>query len=594
MTSYVLLMSVGPVQGFISAARRSRDLWSGSWMLSELAKSCAKHLHDADCEMIFPYTENVHDLEKDTEFSVGNKIQVVIKNRTDEQVRTLAANAAVQTRQRFRQLAQEARASLGNTPLRDQIWNAQIDDYLEIQSAWAEIGAEGYLDAAQKATKALAARKTTREFQPSPLSAQNEAFMLPKSSLDGARETVLPEHSKAARTKLRLAESEQLDCAGVAKRAGAPKLAEQFTPFSRVAADAWVETLDQQDLDALCRAYEPLVKAELATRVKGNEKIYQHLPYDAQLCYSFRLDAARRDAQGDAQNSELLSNLMHVLKPIWRKYGHPCAYGVLLLADGDFMGKLIDKAKTQQDHQNITKQLSAFAQSVPDVVREYRGHTLYAGGDDVLAFLPLHQSVACAEALSTKFQTSLADIAQNLDATAPTLSVGLAIAHIVEPLGQTRDLAQRAEKVAKGDGYPECERRDALGIALDVRGGNETLLRLRWKDQIAKQTFHDMVKAYMDKTLPSRVAYDVRALHQQTAFALQEADGLGAKIQQAELKRMFDKARTRDGKTISTEQIQALTHRAALGLNQLADELIVARWLSAKVQSDLGEEGAVQ
>ena len=592
MTSYVLLMSVGPVQGFISAARRSRDLWSGSWMLSELAKSCAKHLHDAGCEMIFPYIEDAQELLK-PEFSVGNKIQVVVQNCTDEQVRTLAANAAAQTRQRFRELAQEARASLGNTPLRDNIWNAQIDDYLEIQSAWAEIGSNGYLDAAQKATQALAARKATRDFQPSPLSAQNESFMLPKSSLDGARETVLPEHSKAARTKLRLAESEQLDCAGVAKRAGAPKLAEQFTPFSRVAADAWVETLDEQDLDELCAAYELLVRAELATRVRGNAGIYGRLPYDAQLCYPFRLDAARRDAQGNAEHSELLSNLMHVLKPIWRKYGQPCAYGVLLLADGDFMGKLIDKAKTQQDHQNITKQLSAFAQSVPEIVRKYRGHTLYAGGDDVLAFVPLHQSVACAEALSEDFQTSLAVIAKELDATAPTLSVGLAIAHIVEPLGQTRDLAQRAEKAAKGDGYLEHERRNALGIALDVRGGNETLLRLRWDDQAGRQAFRDMVKAYMDKTLPSRVAYDVRSLHQQTVFALAEKDGIGAKIQQAELKRMFDKARTREGKMISTEHVQALTHRAKRGLNRLADELIVARWLSAKVQSDLGEDGAV-
>jgi CRISPR-associated protein Cmr2 len=169
----------------------------------------------------------------------------------------------------------------------------------------------------------------------------------------------------------------------------------------------------------------------------------------------------------------------------------------------------------------------------------------------------------------------------------------LAIAHIVEPLGQTRDLAQRAEKAAKGDGYLEHERRNALGIALDVRGGNETLLRLRWDDQAGRQAFRDMVKAYMDKTLPSRVAYDVRSLHQQTVFALAEKDGIGAKIQQAELKRMFDKARTREGKMISTEHVQALTHRAKRGLNRLADELIVARWLSAKVQSDLGEDGAV-
>jgi len=33
---HILLFSIGPIQDFIASARRSRDLWFGSWMLSEL------------------------------------------------------------------------------------------------------------------------------------------------------------------------------------------------------------------------------------------------------------------------------------------------------------------------------------------------------------------------------------------------------------------------------------------------------------------------------------------------------------------------------------------------------------------------------
>jgi CRISPR-associated protein Cmr2 len=39
--SYLFLVNIGPVQDFIASARRSRDLWYGSWLLSELAKAAA-------------------------------------------------------------------------------------------------------------------------------------------------------------------------------------------------------------------------------------------------------------------------------------------------------------------------------------------------------------------------------------------------------------------------------------------------------------------------------------------------------------------------------------------------------------------------
>jgi CRISPR-associated endoribonuclease Cas6 len=38
---YLLSISIGPVQDFIASARRSRDLWFGSWLLSQLSKAAA-------------------------------------------------------------------------------------------------------------------------------------------------------------------------------------------------------------------------------------------------------------------------------------------------------------------------------------------------------------------------------------------------------------------------------------------------------------------------------------------------------------------------------------------------------------------------
>ena len=38
-TTYLVNIAIGPVQEFIASARRSRDMWFGSWLLSELSKA---------------------------------------------------------------------------------------------------------------------------------------------------------------------------------------------------------------------------------------------------------------------------------------------------------------------------------------------------------------------------------------------------------------------------------------------------------------------------------------------------------------------------------------------------------------------------
>ena len=414
MTQYVLTLSIGPVQGFIASARRSRDLWSASWLLSEMAKAAAKSLFEAGAQMVFPFVdETTKDrLEPcdrmDNNFSVGNKIQVQVEAADDAAVRDLVEQAKAAAQSRFETIARQARQDL-NAALRDEIWQMQLNDYLEIQAAWVRITEKGYSDASQRAASALAARKATRDFTPAHAAdAWDKRFMLPKSSLDGARETVLLEKangdadlSDVARRKLGLSRSEQLDCAGIVKRLGGNS--EQFTPVTRVAADAWLQGLPENELSKLCDAYEPLIALNLATRVKGNQGIYSDFPFDGQLLYRNRLDAALSDNKSSADASEKLSKLKNVLKTIWHKYGEPCSYWAMLLADGDCMGELLDRAKTIEEHQAITEALSTFTESVPAKMRDFRAQCVYAGGDDVLGFVALDKAVGCADTLRQAF-----------------------------------------------------------------------------------------------------------------------------------------------------------------------------------------------
>jgi len=64
--AYLMALSVGPVQEFIATARRTRDLWFGSTLLSEISKSVASSLQGTQgVTLIFPSPQNAGDLHPD-------------------------------------------------------------------------------------------------------------------------------------------------------------------------------------------------------------------------------------------------------------------------------------------------------------------------------------------------------------------------------------------------------------------------------------------------------------------------------------------------------------------------------------------------
>lgn len=208
MKKYIVVVSVGPVQSMIAAARKSRDLWSGSALLSELAKACAFSLQQqSGTDLIFPAIakDDTTKLQANSDFSVGNKIQALIEVETEEQLKNIVEQAKSATRQRFLDEASTVFQQLNNQEIRKDIWQLQVNDYVEVQAAWALISDNrSYADAVDLASKVLAARKATRDFTQTTTAPYQSNLMLPKSSLDGARETVLKEdHNKPLNSKVR-------------------------------------------------------------------------------------------------------------------------------------------------------------------------------------------------------------------------------------------------------------------------------------------------------------------------------------------------------------------------------------------------------
>src|SRR3954451_13230678 len=81
----LLIVTLGPIQDFIAAARRSRDLWFGSWLLSELSKATARALA-GECglgALVFPGVSELGELQPKSPTSVANKIIVRVPDGKD-------------------------------------------------------------------------------------------------------------------------------------------------------------------------------------------------------------------------------------------------------------------------------------------------------------------------------------------------------------------------------------------------------------------------------------------------------------------------------------------------------------------------------
>ncbi len=534
----LFLITIGPVQDFIATARTSQDLWFGSWMLSELAKAAALALVENGAELVFPNPSTPDELNN-PEFNASNKIVAVLSGDPTELART------VESRIRER-LGQLAAPGLKRVPEKyQQRAHRQIEDLLEFYWASATIEQNDYATARKRAEAALAARKNTREFKPWRIGAEEE-----KSSLDGFREKVLmgPKNEDTAL----LSQGEVLSGVDAIKRFGTRKGA-KFRSTSDFAAAPFRQGLGNLDAVILAKTKALLKQYTDETETDGAyyfvERLTRFLPEGEK-------DSFRKTYQ-----------------EIFEKYGikgAPSPYYALLRADGDFMGRTIDAQKTKEDHQKLSQTLSRFAQKARDIIeREHQGQAVYIGGDDILAYLPLHTALACVATLDEAFSNEMHAFVYEDETSErhhPTLSAGLVVAHHLTPLSDVLDAARRAEHAAK-EHAPE---KHGLAILVQKRGSGETLAVGPMSELLKRMK--KMINLRAKGTLSHGAAYELREL----ADFLQQA-GLEKKAFTKEAVRILGRKKESGGAEKAKEEIIRLFEEwlEQIDLAELATEMII-------------------
>lgn len=497
----VILITIGPVQEFIAQARKTRDLWFGSHLLSQISKVAADHLQTKGADLIFPNLNENGDYDR---LRVSNKILAVTRTDTPKQV-VLSVKEAVLNF--WKTCTDRVKHELGYA-INPAMWKRQVQDFIEFNAVWVEWSdGMSYGEVLQRVEQLIAARKTLRDFR------QNDPSRLfgeQKSSLDGGRESVLIPDKSDIYIKYGIKKDERLDAISLVKRLS--KYIDKPPAFPSVCDIAFIHFKDELNKNE-----------QLRTAVKGYyETIYKRYSeevlfsgtgiedYDSRLFFESRVeDFVEENMKGtvvltEQRRGEIVQDICIQMQELFSRYKRPSPYYAFVMCDGDKLGEHLRTLDSVDSHKSFSRQLSDFASRAEQIIKKYRGELVYSGGDDVMAYLPLHTCLQTVHELKNEFTVSMEQVISGK--RRPTLSVGIAVVHMMERLGEVRRLSLEAERLAK-------IKRDELAIIVQKRNGSNLMrVSLPFQQNPVRHVLK-IQQVYAKGIFSSKLAYVFRRLH---------------------------------------------------------------------------------
>lgn len=467
MNKSLLLFTLGPVQDFIAAGRRTSDLREGSFMLSCITsaalKAVVEQIEGGKDAVLFPNLDAEPELierwKKDPAGSaLGKNLpeNLALPNRFLVKVPTadaarLAKDAEKAAREALRAAVASARAIFGNAFGWDE-----GEHFLEI--AWGALpldAEETYKDTYIALEQAVGGTKAIRAFSQVPSSGFRDSLAPAQGSLiphaqAGQKETETFWRRKENRTRLRLREGEQLSALSLTKRLfsqySGKTAASQFPSTASFAvADFKREVIQKLDQEPLRLALEAFLQA--VTVVGGTSrdlmtsedampllkalakesadptlaKQLAHLPGDWLYAEYLTLESLSRETEAtipmlhihDAQVA--LRNLLRQAEKV--SIAPPSRYYAVIQYDGDHMGRWLSGEKlldgwdklSAEAHREVSMRLGTFARHLVRHLAhtQYLGQLVYSGGDDVLAFVSFNDALPLLESLRAAFSGHL-------------------------------------------------------------------------------------------------------------------------------------------------------------------------------------------
>ncbi len=465
MSKYLFLFTIGPVQSFIAQARKTQDLYAGSKLLSDLVKKAMEKLKEMveNPEFIFP--------DEDIKSKPNRFIARIETNNVEETGKKLKDSIE----EEFENVAKNALDSLKTTDENNlgESFNNQIKDFLQIYWVALPLTDGNYADIYEKLERNLGAIKNVRIFsqleeigRKCSLCGEKNALFYRKTS-SGKISAYTQKYAIELKNEYRLNPGEGLCAVCFIKRF---YITSKFPSTAEISAMDWLQNIPDENKNK----YENLFNG-----------------FDEQLYYEENLRKEYLEKYGHFKDDKSLSNAEKKLKELYKiknekgdEIGRPLKYYAIVMLDGDNMGKWLSpeflerKEDLKDFHKRISKKLGEYANNVDSIIqpagKKPHGKLVYAGGDDVLAFVNLKYLLTIMSNLRKtfpKFEEFGFKIKGEQKSSA---SAGIVIAHYKSPLSEVLKWARNMEKEAKEEGG-----RDAFAIAVLKHSGeiNKTI----WK-----------------------------------------------------------------------------------------------------------------
>lgn len=467
--NHLFLFTIGPVQSFISQARKTQDLWSGSKLLSDLIKSVIEEFEKNNGSVVFPDktlkskpNRFLGEIETDNPKGIGKKLVNKVKVKFKEMAEDIFNN----------------RCSHNNKP---QNFGKQIEDFLQIFWVALEYEEKNYWEKYKEIEQYLGVIKNARSFQQLN---DGKGEVGRKCSLCGERNAIFykktsnnkkPAYIQNDSIELNINEltfGEGLCAVCFAKRFYEKK---HFSSTARISMLNWISKIPDKEK-------------------KDYKECFNN--FDEQLYFKENLDEKYLKKYNHFKDDDSLRNAKQKLKKFYeikpdnnndKKLGKPSKYYAIVMLDGDKMGKWLageflqneDKKNLKKLHKNISEELGNYAETINNFIKnknEPKGKVIYAGGDDVMTFVNLEHLFDVLKNLREEFPPfeNLGFALQNDKKS--SASAGIAIAHYKTPLSEVLKWARKMEHTAKEDGG-----RDAFSITVLKHSGEIQKTLWKWK-----------------------------------------------------------------------------------------------------------------
>jgi len=462
---YLFLFTIGPVQSFIAQARKTQDLYAGSFILSHLCRVAAERARiDYNARIVFPHLDNE---------ALINRFLAVLEDGDRERNLAMGYDLEKAVRDAFRQMAGEilVRMKVNCPPGFIQHYYDQVDNFWQIFWVFQEYQEGAFADSYLKIEQALGAIKNVKKFVSFEQEPARKCSITGEHNVlfyrEGQKNGFVPDFAvplPAGLPPKYLDEREKLGAVAFIKRCAEKYFStSEFTgkyPSINFIRD-FPSTADIALMDVLYEHLSAekreLVNAAALFELKNNKPLPSHLS---------------RPEQEETKNAfkEFLKNNFY-LSP----------YYALLLFDGDNMGRWLagNYLKNGNDdlesfQNNLSRQLGLFAEAArSEVLREPAGRTVYAGGDDFLGLINIRHLFAILRELRRRFDE--VDLSRYTDQRL-TFSAGVVVAHWKTPLGEVLGRARQMEQKAK-----KLDGKDALALAVLKHSGEIHEAVFNWR-----------------------------------------------------------------------------------------------------------------